>query len=290
MQLHQLWQNQFCRLKIRLSRIAPLFCASILILFAASLIISAGQIIVDYCLSPGLASAQPMKSDSYLIQFGNFNMGAGQFNPGDSYNISYTLGQIAAGPYGDYGAEEESYYFIGAGFQYIYQIGNFNFTISDTNINLGTLTPGVHNTGSNYITINTRGAGGYTIYTYEQYPLTHQGGLNFIEDTTCDVGYTCYPDQAQPWQTESTPGFGYNVSGDNVETDLTTSNPNCLTDTYCFRPFANAAEGASMQPIMSSDAIANNERGDIIYKAGIEGGQAAGRYETGIVFVAVPGY
>jgi hypothetical protein len=238
----------------------------------------------------GQTRAQPMSSDSYLIQFGNFNMGAGQFDPSTSYNMTYTLGQIAAGPYGDYGDDEESYYFIGAGFQYIYQIGTFSFSISDIDIDLGTLTPGSHNTGTNYITISTRGAGGYTIYSYEQYRLAHRGGLDFIDDTECDVGYTCYVDQAEPWQTESVPGFGFNISGDNVAEDFTTANPNCIDNTYCFRPFADVSTGGTMQEIMGSEAIANSERADIIYKAGIDGAQAAGHYETGIVFVAVPGY
>lgn len=257
--------------------------------FLIIFLLFSGFILCKNNLTP-LASAQPMSSDSYLIQFGNFNMGSGEFDPSTSYNISYTLGQIAPGPYGDYGDDEYSYYFIGAGFQYIYQIGTFSFTISDTDIDLGTLVPGSHNTGTNYITISTRGAGGYTIYAYEQYPLAHRGGLDFIEDTECDVGYTCTTSQAEPWQTETVPGFGFNISGDNVAEDFTTSNPNCITNTYCFRPFADVSGGGAMQSIMSSVAIAQSERADIIYKAGIGGAQAAGNYETGIVFVAVPGY
>ena len=253
-----------------------------------------GQVRIDQIrlgqVGPSQAYAQPMSSDSYLIQFGNFNMGAGQFDPSTSYNMTYTLGQIAPGPYGDYGSDEESYYFIGAGFQYIYQIGTFNFTISDIDIDLGVLTPGSHNTGTNYITISTRGAGGYTIYAYEQYRLAHLGGLDFIKDTECDTGYTCYINQAEPWQSENIPGFGFNISGDNVAKDFTTANPSCINNTYCFRPFADVSTGGTMQTIMSSEKIAHIERADIIYKAGIDGAQTAGNYETGIVFVAVPGY
>ena len=234
--------------------------------------------------------AENMQSDSYLIQFGNFNMGSGKFDQGTAYNVSYTLGQSGAGPYGSYGESENSYYFIGAGFQYIYQIGEFSFTISDIDIDLGELMPGTHNTGSNVLTISTRGAGGYTIYTYEQYPLAHANGLDFIADTSCDTGYTCTVTAAKPWMTESIAGFGFNAVGDNVSTDFTTANPVCITDTQCFRPFANVSGGGTMQAIMSSTDIAKDEQATITYKAGIEGDQVAGQYETGIIYVAVPGY
>lgn len=217
-------------------------------------------------------------------------MGAGQFDQGGLYNVSYTLGQTAAGPYGKFGEDEESYYFIGAGFQYIYQIGEFRFTISDIDIDLGLLSPGSHSAASNTLGISTRGAGGYTIYAYEQYPLAHVAGLDFIPDTDCDDGFTCTPSLAKPWTDESVPGFGFNAQGDNVSQDFTTANPDCLTNDQCFRPFANASAGDNMEAIMESEEIASNEQATITYKAGIGGGQAAGRYETGIIYVVVPGY
>jgi len=257
-------------------------------------------VIIFFCLAifvslialfrPQLIKAERLTSDSYIIQFANFNMGAGKFDPGTLYNVSYTLGQTAAGPYGKFGEGEESYYFIGAGFQYIYQIGEFKFTISDIDIDLGTLTPGAHNTGNNTLTISTRGAGGYTIYTYEQHPLTHRGGLDFIPDTECDVGYTCDPENAKPWLMENVEGFGFNAAGDSVAEDFTSANPVCITDTECFRPFADVSGGGVMKPIMGSDNIARAEQATITYKAGISGAQAAGHYETSIIFVAVPGY
>ena len=56
--------------------------------------------------SPSLA--ERLVSESYVIQFGNFNMGAGK-REGTLYNVSYTLGQTAAGPYGDYGSTGSTY-------------------------------------------------------------------------------------------------------------------------------------------------------------------------------------
>lgn len=243
--------------------------------------------------NPPLTLADRLTSESYIIQFGNFNMGAGMYganDPNSQYNVSYTLGQTGAGPYGTFGAPG-SQYFVGAGFQYIYQIGTFSFTISDTDLDLGSLTPGVHNTAQNTLTISTRGAGGYTVYAYEQYRLALQGGLAWIKDTECDTGYACDVDSANLWIDQDEPGFGYNAQGNTVNEDFTADgNDSCDQDDECFRPFADISLGGTMQEIMSSNAIARNEEALITYKVGIGGTQPAGRYETGIVYVAVPGY
>jgi len=245
-------------------------------------------IFIATLFAPSLSLAERLVSESFVIQFGNFNMGAGK-REGTLYNVSYTLGQTAAGPYGDYGPG--STYFVGAGFQYIYQIGDFAFTISDTDIQLGYLTPGIHNDAQNTLTISTRGAGGYTVYAYEQYRLAHQGGLDWIPNTSCDPGYTCTVDSAKPWIDEDEPGFGYNAQGDTVSSDFTQAgNLDCSSDDECFRPFADASLGGVMQAVMSDLNIAKNEQALITYKAGVDGSQTAGRYETGIVYVAVPGY
>jgi hypothetical protein len=45
-----------------------------------------------------------------------------------------------------------------------------------------------------------------------------------------------------------------------------------------------------MQPVMSSANIVKDESVTITYKVGIAATQAAGDYETSIIYVAVPGY
>ena len=62
-----------------------------------------------------------------------------------------------------------------------------------------------------------------------------------------------------------------------------------LDDTY-FRQFADDSAAENMQVIMSDTNIANSETGVVTYKVGIDGNTAAGNYQTGVVYVAVPGY
>src|SRR5687768_2947085 len=102
---------------------------------------------------PAVLKADELRSDSFVIQFGNFNVTSGEKSSA-SYSVTDTVGQTADGPFGQYGS---SGYFVGSGFQYIYQIDEFAFTISQTAIDLGVLTPGIHNTASHTLTINTRG-------------------------------------------------------------------------------------------------------------------------------------
>ncbi|MBD3279482.1 MAG: hypothetical protein GF390_02095 [Candidatus Pacebacteria bacterium] len=243
------------------------------------LIISTSLCLIMLAQSTSLVLADRLESDSYVIQFGNFNMGSGERDSaGSTYHLTYTLGQTAPGPFGEYGSTS---YFVGSGFQYIYQIDEFSFTISDITIDLGTLTPGSHSTDSNQLTINTRGAGGFTIYAYELHPLRLISGADEIPNTSCDGG-GCTISNAEVWTNTSIPGFGFNVDGTDKASDF--------TDTTYFRPFADEEQSEAMQAIMNSSALAINSQATVTYKAGVDENQMAGDYETSIVFVAVPGY
>lgn len=224
--------------------------------------------------------AEEMKSDSYKIQFGNFNMGSGR-RDGDTYILSDTMGGLAAGPYGQYGS---SNYFIGSGFQYVYQIDYFFFSISKLSIELGELFADSFKTDAHTINITTNGASGYNVYVFENHPL-RQIAVDLpdaadINDTNCDAG--CDESAAGLWTDASNAGFGFNVTGDDVASDFINSN--------YFRQFANNENGESMQSIMGSSNVALDRSATVNYKAAMPGNQVAGNYQTSIVFVAVPGY
>lgn len=221
--------------------------------------------------------AERLESNSYVIQFGNFNMTAGQ-KSSSSYTVTDTVGQTGAGPFGSYGG---SSYFVGSGFQYIYQIDDFSFQISRVAIDLGVLTPSTHSTASHNLTITTRGAGGYSVYAYELHPLRHSNGTTTIPDTTCNAG-TCTQTTAAVWTTLTVPGFGYNMTGNDV--------PAGFVDSTYYKQFADNSLAEAMQIVMSSSNIASNRTATVTYKAGVTGSQAAGNYQTGVAYIAVPGY
>lgn len=228
--------------------------------------------------STKVAFAERLESDSYVIQFGNFNISSGE-RTSSSYDLTDTVGQTGAGPYGEYGS---STYFVGGGFQYIYQVDDFVFSLSKVQINLGTLTPNSHSTDSHTISITTRGGAGYSVYAYELHELRHSGNdTTTISDTTCDSG-SCTISTAGVWQTQTIPGFGYNMSGDDI--------PATFTNSTYFRPFADRSQSEAMQIVMSSEDIAHTRTATVTYRAGISGSKEAGNYETGVAFVAVPGY
>jgi hypothetical protein len=223
---------------------------------------------------PQLATAERLQSSSFVVQFGNLNMGSGEQNS-SSYNLTNTTGQTAAGPF------DGLTKVLGSGFQYIYTIGTFSFSISKLNIDFGTLVPNAHSTDSNVLTLNTKGAGGYTVYAYELHPLRHANGTTTIPNTTCDAADCTYT-VAKTWTTQTIPGFGFNATGNHVTSDF-------ISPSY-FRPFADQSASQAMQAVMQATDIAQQEQATITYKAGITGSQTAGNYQTAVVFIAVPGY
>ncbi len=252
-------------LTARITRQTPL----LLIIFGAGMLLST--------LYARSVLAELMESASYQIQFGNFNMTSGEKSSA-SYTVTDTVGQTGAGPYGQYGS---SGYFLGAGFQYIYQTFVFEFELSKTSIDLGQLTIGTHNTDSHTLTISTTSNHGYAVYAYEDHPLKLTGGSATIDDTTCDSG-TCLLTTAGIWTNQSIPGFGYNVSGEGVPADF-------ASGSY-FRPFADRSLSQPMQIVMSSPIRVTDHTATITYKAGITATDTAGKYATSVGFVAVPSY
>lgn len=238
-----------------------------------ALLIFGSLLVLGYSY-PGQVLAENLKSNSYYIQFSNLNVTSGEKSSA-SYGVTDTVGQTGSGAY------SSTSYGVGSGFQYIYQIGEFSFTISDVDIDLGELVIGQHSSATNTLTINTRGGDGYTVYAYELHPLLHSNGTTTIADTTCNAG-TCSESTAQVWTTQTIPGFGFNITGNDTPADFTNS-------TY-FRQFADISNSETMKTVMSSSNVAENRSATVTYKVGVTSSQGAGRYQTGIVYVAVPGF
>ena len=234
-----------------------------------------------YCVS-WLAPAVKarMSSSNYAINFENINMTSGnKSNLSGSINVSDTVGQTASGQYGQL-SDNPSSYVVRSGFQYLYSIIPFQFSISNTLVDLGELSPGAFSTGTTTLTVSSGGAGAYQVTAYENHPLTHTQGNATIPDTSCDS--SCSETTAATWTNASAAGFGYRMTGQDV--------PSAFTPANTFKQFANAAINEAPQIIMSATAVGRNRTSTVTYKAAISGSQAAGNYENTIVYIATPGY
>ncbi len=220
----------------------------------------------------GQVRAETMSSESYKIIFGNFNMTAGK-KSSSSYTVTDTVGQTAAGEFNSNG------YTVKAGFQYLYALYDFSFQISDLTIDFGSLVPGTPVTATNVLTVSAPG-NGYAVSVFENHPLENANG-DQIPDTICDDG-NCTEAQAAVWSLNTTYGFGFNLSGDDVASDF--------VDGSYFRQFADQSEGETPQVIMSSSQAGKNRQATVTYKVNISGDQAAGNYSNYLVFVATPSY
>ena len=214
-----------------------------------------------------------MRSENYRIQWGNINIGGGQQSSAN-YHLGLTMGQTGPGLYAATG------YKIRAGFQYIHSIIPFSFTISDLTIDFGTLVPQTPVTATNILTVSAGGAGGYQVLAFETHPLRSETNVD-IPDTTCDSG-NCNEATADVWSQNTTYGFGFNISGDDVPTDF-------IDNTY-FRQFANQEAGETAQTVMSKNGVTRQSQATVTYKVNISSTQPSGNYQTQIVYLAVPSY
>lgn len=230
-----------------------------------------GFLISNFVFPPRVV-AETMNSSNYTIRTGNFNITSG-LKSSSSYSLTDTVGQTVAEYFSGTG------YHVKAGFQYLYTLYNFSFSISDTSMLL-TLTPNTFSTDSHTLTVTAPGQG-YTVSAYETSKLTLSGGVDTIPDTTCDSG-TCTETSADVWTTATNNGFGYNADGNDVASDF-------LGTSY-FRPFPDFSLGESPATVMTTTQAGKNRTATITYKLSPSGSQAAGTYLTDIIYIATPTY
>jgi len=237
------------------------FCFSLLVFSFTFLVFS---------LKP--ASAETMRNDWYILKMGNFNMAAGK-PTGAGGKVSFTMGQIGSGLYT--GAN----YKVRAGFQYIYTLYPFSFTISQTSIDFGTISPANPVIRTNILTVNNQSAGGYVVTGSENHPMLMPSSGSMIPDTTCDNGL-CSPSNATAWTSSLTYGFGYrcdNVSG----TDCVAA---FATPTF-YKPFS-ASPTATI--VMTGINVGINKQSQITYKVNVSNMQPGGAYSNLVTYIATP--
>jgi hypothetical protein len=220
------------------------------------------------------ANSQTMSNSSYILRFGNFNTAAGKSSTG-GFTLNITVGQTAPGLY------LGTNFKVRAGFQYILSIIPFSFTISQTNIDFGSISPTIAVVRSNNLTISNGSAFGYTVTASESHPLLVAASGQMIPDTSCNSG-ACNTTTAALWNDPNTFGFGYrcdNLSGSDCDSQFSSAN--------FFRPFAASPSAVA---VMSSTNVGRGRQAQITYKLNISNTQAAGVYTNTINYIATPGF
>lgn len=219
-------------------------------------------------------SADNLDSATFHIEMGTVNITGGSKSSA-SYTLNDTVGQTAQGEFNSSG------YTMKAGFQYVSSPIPFTFTISDIDLDYGTLIPGTPSTLTNIIGITTGSSNGYAVKVIEDHSLKLISGSDTIADTSCDLASPCTITDATAWTDNGRFGFGYNVNS-------TDADPEFVNSTY-FRPFP--IQGTD-QPslVMSKNTPAATASGTITYKINISGSQAAGTYQNGIQYIAIPAF
>lgn len=220
------------------------------------------------------ALADNLTSPSFDIKMGTINITGGSKSSA-SYTLNDTVGQTAQGEFNSAG------FTVKAGFQYVYDPNPFTFTISDIDLDYGSLIPGTPSTLTNILTINTGSAYGYAVKAIEDHSLKLISGTDTIPDTSCDLATPCTITDATVWTDNARYGFGYNANGTDADTEF-------VNNTY-FRPFP--IQGTD-QPVtvMSKNTPATNSNVTVTYKVNISGSQAAGTYQNGIQYLAIPAF
>ncbi len=221
-------------------------------------------------------NAQTMSNSYYILEQGSLNSFAGKAT-GPSNAITDAGGTLAPGIY------QGTNYLIRANFAYglvATTSSTFSFSISNTSVNFGTITPGEPVIRTNQLTVSSPNSG-YQVSTSQNSPLVNSGGAT-IPDTTCDAG-NCTQSTSAIWTSPLTYGFGYRC--DNLASTDCSSN---FSKANYYMQFPNLQGSESAQVVMSKATSSSNSQSQITYKLNISSTQAPGSYQNSIKYIAIP--
>ena len=222
-----------------------------------------------------VALADTLDSASFEVKMSTINITGGN-KSSSSYKLTDTVGQTVQGRFDSAG------YIIKAGFQYLYPLTAFTFTISDLDLDFGSLITGTPSLLTNILTVTTGSAFGYTVKTIEDHSLRLISGSTTIPDTSCDLALPCTQTDATPWTVDTRYGFGYNIQGTDVDV------ADFVDNTY-FRsfPIQDVDQPAT---VMSRAGVATDSAATVTYKVNVSGSQAAGIYQNNLQYIATPSF
>ncbi len=225
-------------------------------------------------LSVSEVQGQTLKNDNYILQMGNLNSISGRPS-GSGYNLSFTSGQTPNNLFSG------TNFKVRAGFQYIYSIIRFSFSISNTFIDFGVISPTSPVTRTNLLTVSNGSAYGYQVTVSQNHNLRVDNSGFEIPATTCDSG-NCTSTTSDAWTSSLTFGFGYrcdNISGTDCASGFSNS-------TY-YKSFVSSPSAVA---IMSSANVGRSRKAQVTYKVNVPGTQPAGLYRNILNYIAIPSY
>jgi hypothetical protein len=216
-----------------------------------------------------------MSGGNYILEMGNLNSFSGEATGSDK-GISFNSGQSPQGL--SLGGNKK----VKLGFQYIHPLRGFSFSLSQSLIDFGVLSPTNPVTRNTILRVNNSSAEGFSVTASEDHPLQSAASGQSIPDTTCDNG-TCTDLISGPWQNTLTYGFGYRCD---PITDRDCADGFSNSESY--KQFSDTSKGETGQAVMVSATNGSNKQVKITYKVNISGTQPPGSYTNTITFIAVP--
>lgn len=160
----------------------------------------------------------------------------------------------------------------------------FIFSISQTLIDYGILSPTTPVSRTSVLKVYNHFSNGYSVSVSENHTLYNEASLLTIPDTTCDTG-TCSASEPALWNNPLTYGFGYRC--DNLSQATVCSND--FNNSNYFKQFPNISNSQNPKVIMKSTNIGANEA-RIRYKVNTSSTQPIGFYNNIITFVATANF
>ncbi len=202
----------------------------------------------------------------------------GQEKESDNYKVNDALGQTTSGEI------VSDNFIIQSGVMY-YDLIPLSFTISNTVVDFGTLTPRTPATGSSDITVITNSPEGYKVTTYETTPfklknVTGTQKVPYGAANGDDLPFNSITESTEGSWTDYDTEFGFGFTVENLTgTDAT------LTSGY--REFADYSFSEIPQEIMSKNGSTPETGAStrVTYQVNVDDIQPAGTYENTIVYI-----
>jgi hypothetical protein len=232
------------------------------------------------------ASAQTMSNDNYILQLRDL----------DTTTAKPTGNESVIGVNDQQASKPIPGYIIQAGFLNHKSKSPFAFSLSETLIYFGPLSPTNPIARTSKLSISSASANGYSVIAFEDRELSAAAKSDLaavasdatsgaiIPDTSCDNGL-CSETISAPWTNPLTYGFGYrcdNIAGSDCLADF--------SDSTLYKQFANNSKNEMPETILSGTNERQENISQITYKVNISGAQPKGSYQNVITYIAVPNF